>query len=105
MLRPHGSLRIETGGRLDEHDTITCGHCNRVYVVPHKAEETDARPPAQFCYTCKQAVCPACMRQPPRRDRDGNVVYCVPFQKRLDAVESGQVQSRRLIAILEGHKV
>lgn len=94
MLRQQGSLRIDDEYTTVEHDTITCAHCNRIYVVPHRLEESQARPPAQFCFQCKSAICPACVGKD-----------CVPFMKRLDAVEKRQAQGRRLLALLEGKKV
>lgn len=94
MLRPHGSLRIDTDSRLDEHDTITCAHCGRVYIVPHRHEESTARPPAQFCFQCKSAICPTCV------GRD-----CVPFMKRVDAIEREGAQGRRLERLLAGEKL
>lgn len=93
-MRQQGSLRIETESRLNEHDTITCAHCNQVYIVPHRHEESQARPPAQFCFQCKDAICPSCVGKD-----------CVPFMRRVDAVEKKQAHGRHLMRLLAGEKV
>lgn len=91
MLRQQGSLRLDDDKGVVEHDTITCAHCNGIYIVPHRHEETNRRPPAQFCFVCKDAICPRCIGK-----------GCVPFMKRVDAAEKTNAQGDQLMRILRG---
>ncbi len=79
MRKPQGFL-IESpidGSRETTHDTVTCGHCCRVAVVPAGLQ------PAHQCRRCMRFVCKACYG----RLTMGHA--CVPMEKKLDDYERG----------------
>lgn len=67
----------EPGGVTKEFDTLSCCHCNAVFMV--KATEISKPDPGGFCRLCMAPICPQCIGK-----------YCVPFMKRLDLYESRQ---------------
>jgi hypothetical protein len=74
MRRPGGQLTITDPNGVVEHDTFTCFHCNKVVIVPARAD------PARIggmCYQCMHLVCPGCVA----------AGGCTPFEKWLDAME------------------
>lgn len=80
------SVITPAGGRVIEHDTTTCGHCNAVEftkgagaqmkVIVFKTDGSHELRDARICHTCWRWVCP-------KRQCD----ECVPFEKRLDIEE------------------
>ena len=66
--------RIPSG--VYEADTFSCCHCNRVVHVPVKAPMDNV---GSMCRNCMKMVCPTCAEGP-----------CVPFEKKLEAVEKKQ---------------
>ena len=77
MRKPQGFL-IETpadGSRATEHDTVTCGHCEYISVVPPGMQ------PARQCRKCMRYLCRVCY---------GKISLggpCVPMEKKLDLYE------------------
>jgi hypothetical protein len=59
MRRPHGYAVI-TGadGKVQESDTATCRHCNRVFHVGPKQRAEDI---GGFCGVCSGIVCSECV--------------------------------------------
>lgn len=70
-------------GIQEEHDTFTCGHCQRIVRVPPRANPADV---GGMCYQCTHLICPRCVGQ-----------GCVPFEKSLEAAEA-HYHSRRSYA-------
>ena len=58
------------GGAV-EHETFACGHCQKVTVVPHRADPATV---GGFCRQCMKLTCVDCARQG----------TCTPFQARLE---------------------
>jgi hypothetical protein len=56
-----------------EADTFTCCHCNRVMHVKPRAPMDEF---GSMCRNCMKMVCPKCADGP-----------CVPFEKKLEAME------------------
>lgn len=74
MRRPGGYGVITSPDGVEEHDTFTCFHCNKVVIVlPKAAPETIGG----MCYQCMKLVCPTCV----------DLGTCTPFEKRLEAIE------------------
>ena len=61
-------------GAIEECSTFTCAHCNKVVFVKPKADPDRL---GGLCYLCMKPICPACVGQ-----------ACIPFEKRLEAVEA-----------------
>jgi hypothetical protein len=59
---------------IEEHDTFTCAHCNKVVVVPVRADPGDI---GGMCYQCMRLVCPGCVA----------AGGCTPFERKLDLME------------------
>lgn len=74
MRRPggYGVLTFEPLGILEEHDTFTCPHCNKVCIVrPGSGTHRG------FCFRCNGPTC------------GGNrCQVCVPFERKLEAMEN-----------------
>lgn len=81
MAQSRGSLTLILDGRMTkERDTLTCSHCNGVFIMPPKP----APPTGGFCRLCMKAVCEQCV---------GN--GCVPFERRMEVAEKkGQSRAR-----------
>ncbi len=75
MRIPGGCLTGTGPNGTVEHDTFTCGHCNRVTIVPHRAAAEDM---GGMCKQCMHLICTACVD-------NGR---CTPFEKKLEAMES-----------------
>jgi uncharacterized protein YprB with RNaseH-like and TPR domain len=60
----------EADGKLIEHDTFTCAHCQRVTIVPAKAKPDDF---GDFCRNCMRMICVRCAGK-----------ECYPFKKKLE---------------------
>jgi hypothetical protein len=72
-------IGADTGKR--EVDTFTCVHCNRIIQVKPMA------PPEEFgglCKVCMGLQCPTCVGK-----------GCSPFEKKVEAYEKAQIDSRR----------
>ena len=64
-----------TAGPQTERDTLTCGHCQRIIVVP---PGTGVSTPVPFCRSCMSYICTGC----------NTIASCTPWEKRLEAMES-----------------
>jgi len=71
-----------------ERDTITCPHCNSIFFIKPGASASEA---GGYCALCNAPICTRCCGK-----------TCVPFEKRLDAVEKRGVDRRRIDKILAG---
>jgi hypothetical protein len=88
MLRPHGYVTVYGERGLIEHDSITCGHCNRiVFVKPGSASTVYVLPqltgppletPGAMCHVCMRAVCLSC-------HEEGR---CLPLERRIEQMEA-----------------
>jgi hypothetical protein len=74
MRRAGGELTITSPNGVEIRDTFTCFHCNRVVIVPLKADPVAI---GGMCYQCMKLVCPGCVA----------LGTCTPFEKKLDAME------------------
>lgn len=92
MLRPQGQATVY-GDRLIEHDTIACGHCNRIiFVKPGSASTVyifyqligpPREEPGAFCRVCMRPVCLRCH----------DVGTCTPLERHLEELEArGRLQ-------------
>src|SRR5687768_8205320 len=102
MLKPHGqtSLFSPDASAPVQHDTIHCGHCERivktkagsastVYIlstleqwVDHNGPHCSIRHtevPGAFCKTCMRAICRRCHEV---------VQTCTPFEQKIDQMEA-----------------
>lgn len=61
-------------GCVQECDSFTCGHCNRIVLVRPKQNAADV---GGFCRCCTKLICGPCVD-------DGR---CTPLEKRLEAAE------------------
>lgn len=80
MRRAGGYLLLSGGdargdGPDIERDTFSCAHCNAVVVVEPLTI------PEGFCLACQKHVCDPCKAILARTQK------CVPFERRLEAVE------------------
>lgn len=75
MRRPQGYAvwrHGNDGNAFKEHDTILCGHCSLIDLVPPGAH------PADRCLMCMRFICGQCAGK----------AECRPFEKHLEAIES-----------------
>ena len=61
-------------GIVQECDTQTCNHCNKVVHIKHKMDPADM---GGLCKQCMKFICPKCVG-----------FSCTPFEKKLEAVEA-----------------
>jgi hypothetical protein len=76
MLREGGYVCLtdpEHGVR--EASTFTCAHCNKVVVVPPRADPDKL---GGFCRMCMKMICPTCV----------DTGTCDPFEKKLELAEA-----------------
>lgn len=64
--------------------TITCFHCNSVFVIPEGATATEA---GGWCGMCAKPICSAC----------SDVPECVPFERRCDQIEARDRLQRQIV--------
>lgn len=75
MLKPGGyAVTTYDDGRIVEHDTASCKHCNRMYHVGVKQRAEDI---GGLCMTCMGIVCPQCVGK-----------GCDEIQRKLDRAEA-----------------
>jgi len=72
--RQRGFVQITGPNGVEEHETFTCGHCNNVVRVPHKAKPDDL---GGMCRVCMSMVCGRCCA----------TGRCDPFDKKLKRME------------------
>ena len=58
-----------------EHDTFTCGHCQRIVIVPAKCAPEDL---GGMCKRCMTLICPKCV----------DVGTCKPWDERMKEMEA-----------------
>lgn len=76
MQRPGGYfICTSVEGVVEEGDTFTCCHCNKVVFVKPLVSMSEF---GGFCTLCMKPTCPRC-------DTEGT---CVPFEKKLEIVEA-----------------
>lgn len=74
MRKPQGQLTIShASGAVEEHDTVTCPHCNCVVVVKGK----DVSELGGFCRQCMRQLC----------NKKKCNESCTPFEKKLELWE------------------
>lgn len=75
-MRNSGGYEIYTygNGRVEEHDTFTCAHCNKVVRVRPKCDPADL---GGFCGCCAKLVCPSCVGK-----------GCDPLERKLERAEA-----------------
>ena len=74
MPKPKGYLyTVESDGRMEEHDTFQCCHCNAHFMIVKGSGKIRG-----FCMKCMQVTCG-------KLECD----ICVPFEKKLEAIERG----------------
>lgn len=72
MPLPLGHVEVtDQYGQVAVHETLKCGHCQRVYRKPGPGE------PSGFCHMCFRPVCLPC----------GANDRCDPFEKKLERME------------------
>jgi hypothetical protein len=74
VRNPGGYLQITEDGRVREHDSMTCGHCNRVTIIKARQKPEDI---GGLCKICMGLICSACVGEP-----------CVTLERRLEAAEA-----------------
>ena len=76
MRRPQGYATVTLDGRVvEEIDTFTCKHCGGIVPVAPGQVDTDS------CRICDSHICKHCAGELARTMR------CVPFERRMEAVE------------------
>ena len=71
----HAGYATAVGPRVNwEADTLTCQHCNRVYVIAASRGSTD---PGGWCRLCMAPICSPCVGKP-----------CVPLEKQIEKMEA-----------------
>jgi hypothetical protein len=88
VLKPQGYATVFTaGGRVIEHDTITCSHCmrvilvkpntlSRIYLFP-QLDGSMREEPGAGCLKCGKPICLSCC----------DVGTCTPAEKMLEFME------------------
>jgi hypothetical protein len=81
--RPQGGWLCvtNTDGTIDEADTFTCAHCQKI--VPCRAKQ-NLDDLGGFCRLCDRLICSRCV------GRD-----CVPFLKAIEAAEEKEYRRRQ----------
>jgi hypothetical protein len=90
MLKAKSYTVIQQDGKADiECDAFSCRHCNGIVRVPLKPQPGDDL--GGFCPMCHANICGPCA------DKLGQTLRCVPFEKRLEAMESRDRFARALV--------
>jgi hypothetical protein len=56
--KPGGLVWVNDGYTTVEHESYTCGHCNRIVVVPHKERPENM---GDICHGCMHLICADCV--------------------------------------------
>ena len=75
VRNPGGYIIIDGQMGRKEADTFTCGHCNKIVIVPARASPTEL---GGLCGCCDSLLCPDCVR-------DGR---CLPLEVQLARLEA-----------------
>jgi hypothetical protein len=98
LRNPQGYAVIRSpDGPLQEADTVTCSHCQRIVLVGGRIDPADL---GGFCRQCMKHICGPC----------ADKGICVPFVKKLETFEAksrfhkaaGTILASLLIIILSG---
>lgn len=81
LRRGYAVISID-GKAVDEKDTFTCNHCNSLVFLDTTEKRQDPSKAGGFCRACMQHICPKCAYE------GMTATKCVPFERRLDAIES-----------------
>lgn len=65
---------LDRNGRVVENETFTCRHCQRIVVIPHKADPSQM---GGHCSCCDALTCPDCAQKP-----------CDHFEKKIERHEA-----------------
>lgn len=84
MLRTGGYATLTSDRGVEERDTFTCHHCNRVKHVKPKERPEDI---GGLCKVCMKLICSHCVGK-----------TCVPFMERLNRMEA-RYRARRSYGI------
>lgn len=79
MRNPQGYL-VGVGEGVEEFDTFTCNHCNRIVTVPHKGNPSDL---GGHCRLCDALVCNRCVGK-----------GCTPWEKQMEKMEAREAALR-----------
>lgn len=80
MRNPGGYLIGTSPDSVDEHDTFTCAHCNKIVIVKHKSRPEDM---GGLCKICMGLTCPQCTGH-----------SCRPFEEQLKKWEASDAARR-----------
>lgn len=75
MRNPGGQFVCSSPDAVQEFDTFTCGHCNKVKMVQHKQRPEDI---GGVCKMCMKLICEHCV----------NTGACDPFEEKLKREEA-----------------
>jgi len=88
MVKPHGYVTCVGGYQDLEHDSIICGHCNRIVLVKAGSASTvyvfyqltgpPKEEPGAHCAICDKPICLTCY--------DKRV--CLPLMKKIEQMEA-----------------
>lgn len=74
MLRPQGYGVVSAPeGQAQEHDTMTCSHCQRIVIVKPRCPPSDA---GGWCGVCAKLICKFCAGK-----------GCTPWEKKMEQIE------------------
>lgn len=83
MRNPQGYAVWTGPDALVEKDSVTCGHCNRIFFVGAKEDPANI---GGLCKQCMRLTCPRCTA-------DGR---CLPLEKQIEASEERDRRRRDL---------
>lgn len=68
------AVAFDQNGKVIEHETFTCRHCQTIVVIAPKADPADM---GGHCQSCNALICPDCTARP-----------CDHFEKKLERAEA-----------------
>jgi hypothetical protein len=83
-------VKTQDGAIVEETDAYTCGHHNGIVLAPKHPKPGDDM--GGFCHRCMQNICGPCA------DEMARTLKCIPFEKRLDRMESKEAAQKSLYA-------
>ena len=93
MRNPQGYAVLQdvtaTGNVLQEADTFTCFHCQRIVSVPPKADPAEL---GGLCARCMKLICPRCVE----------TGRCRPWYEHMLKLER-KMENNRLVSQIVGH--
>lgn len=83
MRRPGGyTFLTDVNGQVEEGETFTCVHCNKIVHVPRGGLPTDV---GGLCYGCNGLICSTCC----------DTGVCDPLEEKFKRMEEAAVERRR----------